>query len=327
MSDLLFTVNAMAPIVTMVLIGYILKKIGLIDASLAKSLNKIVFKFFLPMMLFLNVYKIKSIGDIDPGYIIFVIIAVLILFALALAVIPFITKDPRRKGVIAQAAFRSNYALIGIPLAKSIYGSDGVMIASLLSAITIPLFNILAVVCLSIYSDEKKKTNVKKILLDIIKNPLVDAIAIGCLFLVIRAIFEEVGISFRLSDVDWLYSGVFEDISAVATPLALVALGAEFEFSAVKEMKKEIICGTIFKCIIAPVLALAAALSIGKFSGAHYAVFVSTFGTSIAISTVPMAQQMGSDHRLAGQLVVWTTITSAFTLFAFIFILRKMGMF
>ena len=327
MSDLQFTVNAVAPIIGMVLVGYFLKKMGLVNKELAKNLNKLVFKFFLPVMLFLNVYKIKSISDISIGYILYVIAAVLVLFGLVILLVGFITKDEKQKGVIAQAAFRSNYALIGIPLAESIFGPEGGMIAGLLSAVTIPLFNVLAVICLSIYSEEKRRISVKQIILDIIKNPLIEAIAIGCCALVIRMIFERVGVSFRLSGIDWLYSGILTKLSAVATPLALIALGAEFEFAAVGEMKKQIFCSTLLKCVVAPMIGVGGALLIGGFGGAHYAVFISTFGTSIAVSTVPMAQQMGGDHRLAGQLVVWTTVTSALTLFAFIYLLRSIGIF
>ena len=327
MSDLIFTLNAVMPIISLVCIGYILKKIGLITKGGAKEMNKLVFKLFLPVMLFLNVYKLEAVNNIRFGYIFFVCCVVILLFLLSLFCVRFVTDDNRKKGALVQSAFRSNYALIGIPLAISLYGDEGSALASLLSAFTIPLFNILAVIELTAFSKDKgNKTDVKKILLGIVKNPLIDAIFLGLVFLLIRYFFVGAGIEFRLSNISWLYK-ILSQLSAVASPLALIVLGAEFEFSAIPNLKKEIIFGTVSRCVAAPIIGLSLAFIIGGFTGAEFAAFISVFGTSIAVSTVPMAQEMDSDVSLTGQLVVWTTIVSAFTLFVFIYILRILGVF
>lgn len=330
LNDLLFTVNAVMPIVAMVTVGYVLKKLNIVTRSAAKEMNKLVFKLFLPVLLFLNVYNIESVSGINFWYVGYVFLIVVLIFFLALLCVGFITEDPKKKGAWVQATFRSNYALIGIPLATSIFGASGSALATILSAFTIPLFNILAVIALGIYSGkEGKKTNVKTIILDIVKNPLIDAIALGGVALLIRALFVELGIDFRISAAEplkWLYSAATQ-VSRVATPLALIVLGANFEFSAIPNMKKEIISGTLVRCVITPIIGLSVAMLIGGFSGAEFAAFVSVFGTSVAVSTVPMAQEMDSDAELAGQLVVWTTVISAITLFVFIYILRAVGIF
>lgn len=329
LKDLLFTINAVMPIVTMVAMGYFLKKLKIITVGGAKEMNKLVFKLFLPVLLFLNIYNIESLSGIKFGYVGFVCAVVVLVFGLAVLTVGFITDDPKKKGPWVQATFRSNYALIGIPLATSIFGATGSALATILSAFTIPLFNILAVIALGVYSGGEKKTDIKTIILDIVKNPLIDAIALGGVALLIRAAFVELGIDFRFSTAksfEWLYSAATQ-ISKVATPLALIVLGANFEFSAIPSMKKEIVSGTLARCVISPIIGLSLAFLIGEFSGAEFAAFVSVFGTSVAVSTVPMAQEMDSDAELAGQLVVWTTIISAITLFVFIYALRVIGIF
>jgi len=332
LDDLLFTTNAVMPIVAMVAVGYFLKKLNIITRSGAKEMNKLVFKLFLPVLLFLNVYNIESVSGIGFGYVGYVCAVVLLIFFAALLCVGFVTGDPRKKGAWVQVTFRSNYALIGIPLATSIAAETGSALATILSAFTIPLFNILAVIAMSMYSGgEKRKPSVKKIILDIIKNPLIDAIALGGVALLIRAILANSGIDFRLLDpnsdyLKWLSSAVTQ-ISKVATPLALIVLGANFEFSAIPSMKKEIITGVLARCVIAPIIGLSIAFIIGGFSAAEFAAFVSVFGTSVAVSTVPMAQEMDADAELAGQLVVWTTVISAITLFIFIYVLRIIGIF
>lgn len=327
MSDLAFTLNAVLPIILLVAIGYALKRIKLITPSGAKEMNKLVFRVFLPATLFLNVYKIGNIAEIKPGYILYVCAIIFLVFFASIASFKLYVKDKRRIGALVQAAFRSNYALIGIPLATSLFGETGAIYATLLSAFAIPLFNILAVIALSIFAGENaERVSVRKIILSIVKNPLIISIAIGGIALAVRALFVECGVNFRLTDVKPVYK-VLEQLSAVSTPLALIVLGANFRFSAVSGMKKEIIAGVSWKCLITPFIGIVCALILGWFEDAHFAAFVSVFGTSVAVSSVPMAQEMDSDYELAGQLVIWTTIVSAFTLFIYIYALRLLGIF
>ena len=238
MSDLGFTVNAVLPIILLVAVGYILKRIKFITPSGAKEMNKLVFRVFLPATLFLNVYKITDAAQIKLGYILYVCVTVLVVFFLSLASFCLLFKDKRRIGALTQAAFRSNYALIGIPLATSVFGETGAIYATLLSAFAIPLFNVLAVVALSIFSGEgKERVSIGKILIGIVKNPLIISIAAGGIALAIRALLVRCGADFRLTDVKPVYK-VLEQLAAVSTPLALVVLGANFEFSAVAGMNR-----------------------------------------------------------------------------------------
>ena len=327
MNSFLFAISAVAPIIIMVAIGYLLKKIKLANADIAKALNRLVFRVFLPCMLFLNVYKMDSIGEIDLGYVAFALTVLLVIFALGIPCVMLVTKQGARRGVLLQAVFRSNYALIGIPLAQSLFGEEGLAIATLLSAAAIPAFNILAVISLSVFGDEQK-VNVKKILLGIIQNPLILSVLAGIVALGIRALFIRAGISFRLADVKPVYT-VLGYLSNLATPLALLVLGIQFEFSAVKEMKKEILFGTLARTVLAPALAIGIAFLFlrDRFSGAHFAAFVAMFATPVAVSSVPMAQEMKGDTALAGQLVVWTTLASALSVFFASWLLKLAGIF
>ena len=328
MESFLFALNSVMPIILTVAVGYFLKKAGLMTPEFTKMANKLVFRVFLPVMLFLNVYSIESIADISFGFVLYAATAVLIIFALATAAVVLVTDKSERRGALLQGSFRSNYALIGIPLATSLFGAEGAQIATVLSAILVPVFNILAVISLSIYSKKDGGGKLKRVLLGIAKNPLIIGICIGLLTLGIRALFVRIGFSFRLSSVGAVF-GALKYLSNLATPLALLCLGAQFEFSAITEMKKEIIFGTLVRCVVVPALGIGGAYLLFKdvFSGAHFAAFVAAFGTPVAVSSVPMAQEMGADHSLAGQLVVWTTILSAFTVFITSFILKSIGVF
>ena len=330
MESFIFSVSAVAPIVLMVLIGYFLKSLGMMKEQFAKDANKLVFRVFMPVMLFLNIYKIKDLSGFDFGFIGYVLIALLIIFVVSIPAVIAVTKDKGRRGVLVQAAFRSGYSLIGIPLAESLYGTEGAIAATLLSAGVIPLFNILAVISLSMFSDgnEKEKISVKKILIGIVKNPLIIGIAAGLAALGIRAIFESCGIEFRLGNITPVMT-VIQYVSNLAIPMALLVLGAQFEFAAVASMKNEIIFGTVIRTVVVPAIFVSIAYFFfrGTFTAAHYACFVSVFATPVAVTTVPMAQEMDGDVTLAGQLVVWSTLVSALTVFLVTFLLKIGGAF
>lgn len=328
MDSFLFALQAVLPIVLTVAIGYGIKRLGWIAADMAKVINRLVFRIFLPSMLFLNVYRIESLAALELDYILYAVVAVLLLFLLAIPPVMAVTPVGERRGALLQACFRSNYALIGIPLAEALFGQAGVSVASVLSAVSIPLFNVLAVISLSVFRKGESGPGIRGILLGIIKNPLIRSIFLGLLALALRGVLTEAGIAFRLTDIRPIYT-VLGYLSNLATPLALLMLGVQFEFSAVRELKKEILFGTLIRTVAVPLLCLGTAYLFfrDRFDGAEFAAFVALFATPVAVSSVPMAQEMGADHTLAGQLVVWTTLLSAVTVFIASFLLRLAGIF
>ena len=329
MDDLIFSANAVLPIILLVLLGWALKKIKLFTPEFLRVGNKLTFNVLLPVLLFNNVYAIGSFSSINWAFVLYSIIAVIVIFLVSIPICIWFTKENGQRGVLIQAIFRSNYAIIGIPLATQLFGSEGAAAASVLSAFTIPVHNALAVITLSIFNgkNEKGKINVGKILLGIVKNPLILGVAAGLLVLGIRAIFEATGVTFRLSQISFLQT-TLNYIGSTATPLALLVLGGQFEFSAISKLKKHIIFGTAMRTVVVPALGLGVAyLIFGNFGGQYYASLIALFGTPVAVSSAIMAREMDCDGDLAGQLVVWTTIFSSITLFLTIAIFRFAGIF
>ena len=328
MDALIFATGAVMPIILIVAVGYILKRIGFMTESFSLAANRLVFYVFLPCMLFLGVYKIEDVGGISLGFVGYALLAELCVVLVSFAVITLRCKARDRKGVLLQAAFRSNYALIGIPLAQALAGEEGVAVASLLSVVFVPAINVLSVIVLSVYGNGETRPSAGRIARDIAKNPLIISVLTGVGMLGIRALLESRGIYFRFSDVTAVYDAV-EYLSAMATPMALLVLGARFEFSAVSELKREILLGTLLRTVAAPAIGIGGAYLFFRsgFTGAHFAAFVCAFATPVAVASVPMSQEMGGDSRLAGQLVVWTTAVSALTLFLLAYLLRAAGVF
>lgn len=329
MNTFLFALNAIMPIVLLIALGYMLKKAGLFTEEFLNRGNSFSFRVLIPAMLFCNIYDLDNLGEINVKAVIFSIVAIFGAFAVGCAVSLPYTKDNGERGALIQSAFRSNNAVIGVPLATSLFGAQGAAAASVLSAFTIPLFNVLAVVTLTLFDreNESKKINVKKLLLGIIKNPLIISVLGGLAVLGVRSVFVKAGIDFRLKDISFLYDAL-KKIALCGTPFPLIILGGKFEFAAVGKRMKSIICGVFMRIILVPVVILGAAyLLVRDIGGAYFAAYVAAFATPAAVSSAIMAKEMNSDAELAGQIVVFSTLISVVTLFLTIVFFRSVGIF
>lgn len=334
-----FAFCAVMPIILLILLGYFIKRIGLLKQDFFKQANTLVFKVCLPCLLFINVYSIESFSSIDWSVVIFAEAAIFIIFILGFIFVKLFIKDDRQKGVILQCVYRSNFAIIGLSLASSLGKDAGTQVAALLSAFSIPTFNVLAIIALTIFikSEEKKSFSkqLKTTLLKIVKNPLIIGVVCGLICLGIRQIIRNCNsgeLVFSLKDnLPPIYNSI-KNVSVIASPLALIVLGGLFEFSATKDNLKEIIIGVSARVLIVPALVLTVAIllsnctSFFNFDNTVYPAYIALFGTPVAVASAIMAEQMDNDGPLATQLVVWTSLSSIVTIFLFVVVLRSMGL-
>lgn len=332
-----FALDAVFPIILLIILGYFLKRINLINEGFLKVANKVVFTVFLPCLLFYNIYKIESFASIDWGVVLYSSLAILVLFLVGLLISVLTTKDNRRRGVIWQCVLRSNFSIIGIPLAEALGGSGALGYVSVLSAFSIPLFNILSVIALCLFTSkgedgEKTHINFKKMGLNIIKNPLLIGIALGLIVLGFRELIplsptDGLPVFTLEKDLAFFFEAI-KMIGKIASPLALVVLGGMFSFSAMNGMVKEIIVGTTSRLVIAPLLGIGVAYllstntAILNLESVAYPALVALFASPVATTSAIMASEMGGDDQLAAQYVVWTSLISIFTIFIVVVLLK-----
>ncbi|MCM1193737.1 MAG: AEC family transporter [Butyrivibrio sp.] len=328
-----FAADAVLPIVLLIALGYILKRVGMLSREFLNTGNKLTFRVLIPALLYYNIYGIQSLRNIHIGFVLYGVAAVIVIFFLAIAVTCAFTKDSAKRGSLIQAMVRSNYAIIGLPLAESLFGAAGGAAAGVMSAFCVPLFNVLSVIILSVFNggSQKGKVDVRKILKGIAKNPLIIATVLGIITLGLRELLVLSGITFRISNVRFLYKAL-ENVKSLCTPFALIVLGGRFEFSAVSRLKREIMFGTLMRTVAVPVIGLSAAYLLRitilpELSGEHFATYMGVFATPVAVASAIMAKEMEADDELAGQLVVWTSLVSTVTIFIYVTIFRVIGIF
>lgn len=314
MENLIISFEAVLPLFLFILLGMLLRRLGMLPENVRGALNKLCFKVFLPFYLFQSIYKTELSRAFDAKLMLFACVSLLSLFVLLMLLVPRIERDNSRRGVIIQGIFRSNFALFGLPVAEELCQDIGP--TSLLLGVTVPIYNVLAVVCLE--SFRGGKPSVRKIAKGIATNPLIIASLLGILFNLIR-----VRTSFVLPEV--ILNATIVKLGAVATPLSLVALGSSFTFASVAGFRFQLSFTVFGKLIVTPLLAVALGVLLG-FRGDTLVPLLIMFGAPTAVSSYPMAQQMDGDGDLAAAIVVFTSGFAILTIFLLIFALKQMGL-
>lgn len=318
MNDLIFSFNIIAPIFILLILGYFLKTKGMFNDEFLRIANIFTFKVLLPVLLFTNVFTTDILAALNVKVIAYSLLSVIAIFLLLLVIIPLFEKDKKRIGVMIQAIFRSNFILFGVPLASAMYGEQGAAMAAVVAAFYVPLINILSTLSLFLFSDAKDK-NIKKSLLEIIRNPLVIGGFGGIIFSLLRS-----ALNISLADIPPFILTTLDYIKGAATPIAFVILGADLKFSSLLKHAKHIIIGCLGKLVIIPALGLLLAVGM-NFQGLDYALMLAIFATPNAVSSYAMARNFEADYELAGELVAASTIFSMITIFIFIYASRLLG--
>lgn len=308
----MISANAVLPMCLIMALGYGTRRLGWIRREEIFAINKIAFRIFLPCLLYYNVYCSDLSGSFDPLLMAYAVGGVLLTFGLSLGYTLLTEKLPERRGVMIQGMFRSNYVIMGIPVATALLGSDQLGTVSILIAVVVPLFNMLAVVVLEVFRGQKPKP--LHVLGQIVKNPLVIASALGILTL---------AAGIRLPHI---LERTIQNVSAIASPLQLFLLGAFFQFSGLKTYRRELVTVSAAKLIVSPGLFLGLGALLG-FHGVAFVSLIGIFASPTAVNSFTMAQQMGGDAELAGDIVVTTSAVSILTMFLWIFLFKSLGMF
>ena len=314
MESIKLSFEAVMPIFILMTLGYLIKKMNLADKKSIDVINKLIFKIFLPVLLFYNIYSTQTSDVFNLKLIVFTILGILFVFVAGYFAVLLLTKDNQKRGVMLQGFFRANFAILGVPLVSYICGNKTSGLASLMVAVVIPVFNTLAVVALERFREGNSKLNIVKLLKGVITNPLI----IGCVIGLI--VF---GLNIKLPS---LIEKSVKDISSIATPLSIIALGAAFEFSDIKGYAKENVIVVAARLVVVPLIIIPFALWLG-FSGEALACLLVVFASPIAVSSFAMAQQMDGDETLAVQVIATSSALCLVTLFLWIFALNFLGLF
>ena len=310
MTAITLSFNAIFPLLAFMVTGYVLKKRGFFKGNAADEINKLVFKVFLPLSIFENIYNTDLQGSFDLKITLFVLVTGIAAYLLLDWLIPKMEEDPSVIPVMVQGIHKSNYNLLAIPIVSTFVSGD-IGMTAVLTAIITPLVNTCSTVIFEKYSD-KSSSGWQK-LIKILKNPLVLSSILGVAANLLRLPIPTV-----------IISGVVKKLAAMATPAALLSLGATFDFSRLSLYKKQLAIISVGKLLVQPAVIVALAVLLG-IRGADLIAIVIFSGSPTAVNSYSTAVSMGGNSELAGQTVIFTSCLSILTLFALLCGIGLMG--
>ncbi len=310
MNSLLVAASVVVPLVIYMAAGILVRKTSILSEENAKAIDKLCFKLFIPISLFTNVYSCNISEVFEPDFFGFVVLYIILFFFAIYFPLKYFVKDKRDHSTIVQGIYRSNYVLFGVAVAQSFSNSEALALVSALNALIVPLYNILAVVLFE-YS-KGKKVRIGRLLISILKNPLVEAGIIGVIFSLLEL---------KLPSI---VETALSSLGAVATPLALVALGSTLSFKSVVAHRKYLVTAVVGKLFGEPIIAVLIGIAAG-FNAAEMITVIAILATPTAVASAPMAQSLGGNGKLAGEIVAFSTAFSFITLFVFVSVLGSFG--
>jgi predicted permease len=295
----------------MIALGYFIRRINVINQNFVEITSKFVFSVSLPALVFMKISAIDLSEAIDLDQIGYIYAGTLVSFLIIWFVsIPFI-KEGKNRSVFIQGAFRSNFAIVGFAIISKMFGDEALGKASIILAFILPLYNILAVIALTVPMRKEKKLEAKETLIEILLNPLIIAVIVALPFSYFKI---------QLPSMIEITGNFLAD---VALPLALVGIGGSLNLLNIKKASSYAFSSAFIKLIAVPAVLTVGAYYYGLRDVDLGLVFI-LFACPTAIVSFIMAEAMGANSKLAGNIVLISTVASVFTMAVGIVILKEL---
>lgn len=314
MENFIYSINVTMPIFLVMVIGYILKQIGMLNDNFVTVANKFNFKVTLPFMLFKDIAGVDIKAVFDIKYVLFCAIVSTICFWVVWGTAKLLVRDKTIRGAFVQSSFRGSAAVMGLAFIQNIYGSSAMGPLMIVSAV--PLYNIFSVIVLTFEANDStgidKKAKIRQAGMNICKNPIILSILAGL-------IVGLLGIQFPT-----LVNKTVSNVAKMATPLALITIGAGFEGRKALAKIAPTMAASMIKLVLQPLVFLPVAAWMG-FSGEKMIAILIMLASPTTPSCYIMAKSMNNDEVLTASVIVTTTLMAAFTLTGWIFLLKTLG--
>lgn len=314
MENFIYSINVTMPIFLVMVIGYILKQIGMLNDNFVTVANKFNFKVTLPFMLFKDIAGVDIKQVFDIKYVLFCAIVSTICFWTVWGVAKLLVRDKTIRGAFVQSSFRGSAAVMGLAFIQNIYGASAMGPLMIVSAV--PLYNIFSVIVLTFEANDHtgidRKEKIRQAGINICKNPIILSILAGLIVALLEIHFPT------------LVDKTISNVAQMATPLALITIGAGFEGrKALAKIAPTMVASTI-KLVLQPLVFLPVAAWMG-FTGEKMIAILIMLASPTTPSCYIMAKSMNNDEVLTASVIVTTTLMAAFTLTGWIFLLKTLG--
>ena len=312
LQNFIICVNAVIPSAIYLIIGIILRLSGSVTEEQVRKFTHVVFIALYPFIMFDNLYGKNIADNMDMRLGLYAVGFTLLQFALSWAFVVRIEKDNYERGAMIQALYRSNYVLMGFPIAVNLFGKGNITAVAIIMMLVVPFYNISAVILFETFRGGR--ADIRQMFRKIMTNPIIDG---GI------AAFIVMALGIRLPEAVEM---TVSSLSDATSPIAMILLGAALNINGFRSDRRRIVICTLGKLVVFPAFGIAGAVLLG-ITGVQLIAVTLMVAAPVALASYAMASSMGGNGELAGELVVITTVCSCFTIPVFLFILKTNGLF
>lgn len=296
------------PVFSIIFMGGFCRYRKYINQDLVKYGNEAIFKVFLPLSLFLSIYRLDNIGQISLLPLCFLMIYTIVVFILGWVYNTRLRRDVQTRSVMIQSYIRPNLLLFGLPIAASYYTNRSYELVILNLLLMVPFVNIMALLCFELGINGR--VPLRTIVGNIMKNKIVTGAMIG---LVCRLLGLE---------IPELLLKPVQSLSSIAGPLGLFLIGAGLSFQSVKEEGACVADSVLWKNFLVPYTAIFLAVLWGVRGQSLFVIAIALL-SPVAISSYTYAIVYTNKDKLAAMLVMMTTLVSLGSVSLAFFVLMK----
>lgn len=311
-SDFLFSLNVVLPLFLCCLVGFFARRIGLVTEAFLTECSHIVFYIAIPANIFLSLSGDDLARNFRPSLLLYVCGVIVLLSVVCGVLIPRVIHSRAVAATMTVTILRGNFAMLGIPLALSLMGAAEAGPTLVMIPFATMLYTVVSVLLLIAMGEQGTDgagKSVRNALVEIIRNPLIIASA---------ASIAVALLGIRLPVFLTTTIGRFADMT---TGLALFMLGAQLNIGEAFRRMRYTIPAAILRLIVLPLLVVLPAIALG-YRGAELGCIFIFFATPTAVNSYILADRMGGDGKLAGDIVLITSCFSSVTMLIGIFLLK-----
>ena len=312
MSESFFAaLRVVVPMMLLMTLGWYSRTSGMITRPAMKEFDKIIFKIFMPTLLFKNIYEMDFSQGFAIKEMVFAFVCLSLIFVFSIYFPRCLTKDGKKSSAMGQAIVRCNYILFGVAVSEALYGEGNVGAVIMLGVLVVPAINVFSAIILEIGRSGNAK--ISRLLLAVLKNPMI----IGT---ILAFIFK----FFALSIPAPVWS-VVRSVANSTTTVSFISLGIGLDMAEGISERRLLAWGIFLRMLIVPIIFMPISILMG-FRDQGLCAMMIVFASPTAVASYPMAVAMGADGQLAGQLVCVTTILSVLTIFLWTMLLKTLGL-
>ncbi len=303
-------ISVTVPIFSIVAIGYLFRRKGIIRETAVPELNSIAYYLGLTALVFTSIVKydlkeIFNVGIVKTLYLTFAIFIVIVFLS-----VYFLKINSKAKGAMAVSSFRCNMAFVGIPIIISAFGDIAAAKTAIIIAFMTPVNVIFAIIFFKMLGGDGNRKNYGRILLDFIRDPILIASVLGIVFSYFRLVIPDA------------IMNLLNILAGLAVPLALLTIGASFRFSHIRKNLRFLIPASFLKLLVEPFIAYFIGRYVFRMGSLDVSIIVILFAMPLAVAAYIMGKEYGSDSDFLSSSLIISTVSSAFTLTLWLFIMK-----